>query len=65
MQLLLKILSGMANYVDPDQTLFGYAILPETLVYEILGHLLLTFSVLFCFVCFSHLPLHLLMFSLR
>ena len=40
----------MANYVDPDQTapsgavwsgstLFAYAILSETLVYEALGHL--------------------------
>ena len=39
----------MANSVDPDQTapeavwsgsaLFAYAILPETLVFEIIGHL--------------------------
>ena len=43
---LLKILSGMANSVHPDQTtpssgsaLFAYTILLETLVYEILGHL--------------------------
>ena len=51
MHLLLKILSGMANSVDLDQTapsgailsgsaLFGYAILSDTLVFEILGHLL-------------------------
>ena len=49
MQLLLKILSGMANSVDPDQTapkkhsdlsaLFANAILSDTLVFEILGHL--------------------------
>ena len=44
MQLFLKILSGMANSVDQDQAavssgsmLFAYAILSETLVYEILG----------------------------
>ena len=46
----LKIFSGMANSVDPDQiapegavwsgsALFAYAILSETLVYEILGYL--------------------------
>ena len=51
MQLFLKILSEMANSVDPDQTapsgavwsgsaLFAYAILLSTLVYEILEHLL-------------------------
>ena len=50
MQLFLKILSGMANGVDPDQTApsgavwsqsaqFAYAILSETLVFEISGHL--------------------------
>ena len=47
MHLLLKILSGMANSVDPDQTfprgavfaLFAYVILSDTLVFEILGHL--------------------------
>ena len=50
MHLFLKILSGMANSVDPDQTapsgavwsgsaLFAYVILSETLVFEILGHL--------------------------
>ena len=46
MHLLLKILSGMTNSVDPDQTavwsgsaLFAYVILSETLVFEILGHL--------------------------
>ena len=50
MQLFLTILSEMANNVDPDQTacsravwsgsaLFAYAILSDTLVYEILGHL--------------------------
>ena len=51
MQLFLKLLSEMANSVDPDQTapegavpvwtgsaLFAYAILSEILVYEILGH---------------------------
>ena len=49
MQLFLKILSGMANSVDPDKTdpsgsirsestLFAYAILSETLVRKILGH---------------------------
>ena len=47
--LRVKILSGMANSVDPDQTapegaawsgsaLFAYAILSETFVYEILGY---------------------------
>ena len=51
MQLLLKILSGMAKSVDPDQTapsgavwsgsaLFAYVILSEILVFEILRHLL-------------------------
>ena len=51
MQLFLKILSGMANSVDPDQTapkgvvlpgsaLFAYVILSEALVYGILRHLL-------------------------
>ena len=50
MQLFLKLLSGMVNCVDPDQTaplgavwsgsaLFAYVILAESLVYEILGHL--------------------------
>ena len=50
MQLFLKVFSGIANSVDPDQTapedavwsgsaLFAYAILLTTLVYEILGHL--------------------------
>ena len=50
MQLFLKILSGMANSVDPDQTspseavwsgsaLFAYVILSENLVFELLGHL--------------------------
>ena len=50
MKLFLKVLSGMANSADPDQTapsgavlsessLFVYAILSETLVYEILGYL--------------------------
>ena len=50
LQLFLKILSGMANSVDPDQTaslkavrsgsaLFVYADLSETLVYKILGYL--------------------------
>ena len=51
MQFFLKMLGGMANSTDPDQTapsgavwsgstLFAYAILPELLVYEILGDLL-------------------------
>ena len=47
MQLFLKILSGMANNVDPDQiavwsgsALFAYVMLSVTLVFEILGHLL-------------------------
>ena len=50
MQLFLKIPNGKANSVDPDQTvpseavwsgsaLFAYAILSETSVFEILGHL--------------------------
>ena len=42
MQWFLKILKRMANSVDSDQTalsLFAYAILSETLVYEILGNL--------------------------
>ena len=50
MHLLLKILSGMENSVDPDQTapteavwsgsaLFAFVILSDTLVFEILGHL--------------------------
>ena len=44
MQFFRKILSGMANSVHPDQTAVYtvciYAILSETLVYEILGQLL-------------------------
>ena len=51
MQFFLKILSRMANSVDPDQsapegtvgsgsTLFAHAILSKTLVYEIIGHVL-------------------------
>ena len=50
MQLFIKILSGMANSVDPDQTapsgavwygsaLFAYVILSDTLVFKILGYL--------------------------
>ena len=50
MLLYLKIFNGMANIVDPDQTvpseavwygsaLFAYVIFLETLMYEILGHL--------------------------
>ena len=50
MQLFLKILHGMANSADSDQTapsgavwsesaLFAHAILLGTVVYEILGHL--------------------------
>ena len=45
-QLFLKMLSGMANSVDPDQTavwsgsaLFAYGILSETLMFKILGDL--------------------------
>ena len=51
MQLFLKILSGMANSVDPYQiapseavcseaALFAYDNLSDTLVFKILGHLL-------------------------
>ena len=51
MQLFPKMLCGIVNRVDPDQTtssgevwfgstLFAYAILSDNLVYEILGHLL-------------------------
>ena len=51
MQVFLKILSVIANSVDPDQTApsgavwsgstqFAYAILSDTLVYKILGHLI-------------------------
>ena len=45
MLLCLRILNGMANSADPDQTapgsaLFAYAILSATLVCEILGNLL-------------------------
>ena len=51
MQLFLKVLGGMSVIVNPDQTapsgavwsgsaLFAYTLLSETLVYEILGHLL-------------------------
>ena len=46
MQLLLKILSGMANSVDLDQTAPDLGLhclhkpfLPETFAYGILGHL--------------------------
>ena len=50
MHVFFKMLIGMANSVDPDQTapegavwsgsaLFACAILSEILVYEILGHL--------------------------
>ena len=50
MQLFLKILNGMADSADPDQTaperavrsgstLFAYSIFSETLVYEIFEHL--------------------------
>ena len=48
MQLFLKILSGMANSVDPDQitptvlsgsAMFAYTVLSETFVYENFGHL--------------------------
>ena len=51
MQSFLKILSGVAYSVDPDQTapsgavlsgsaLFAYALLSETMGVQILGHLL-------------------------
>ena len=51
MQFFLKLISGMANSVDPDQTTpleaalsesaqFACGILSQTLVYDILGHLL-------------------------
>ena len=51
MQFIFKIINGMANSIEPNQTasegavwsgsaLFAYAILSDTLVYEILGHLL-------------------------
>ena len=50
MQLFFKMLSEMANSVDPDQTapegavwswsaLFAYATLSETWLFKILGHL--------------------------
>ena len=50
MQLFLKILSGIANSVNSDQTapsgaawsetaLFAYVILSDSLVFEILGYL--------------------------
>ena len=45
MQMFRKILSGMANNVDSDQTaplgsaLFAFVILSDTLVSKILGHL--------------------------
>ena len=50
MQLVPKILKGIANSLDPDQTapegavwsgsaLFAYVILSESLVFEFLGHL--------------------------
>ena len=46
MHLCLKIQSGMANSIDPDQeqsdlgsALFVCAVLTKTLVYKILGHL--------------------------
>ena len=50
MFLSLKMLSGMANSEDPDQTapsavwsgsaLLAYGLLSETLMFQILGHLL-------------------------
>ena len=56
MQLILKILSGMANSEDPNQSapsgsgyaLFACAILSEALVYKILGHLPHCLHVPFC-----------------
>ena len=50
MQLFHNLLSGMANSVGPDQNapsgavwsgsaLFAHVILPETLMFKILGHL--------------------------
>ena len=71
MQLFLKLLSGNANSVDPDQTapsgavwsgsaLFAYAILLATLVYEILGHLSYyeLLSSIFELILFSNDPLN-------
>ena len=47
MQLFLKILSGMAHSVDPDQTVpdlglhcLHVSFSSDTLVFEILGHVL-------------------------
>ena len=51
MHLFLKMLNGLANSVDTDQTvpsgavcsgsaLFAYGTLSETLLFQILGHLL-------------------------
>ena len=39
MQFFLKMLSGMVNSEDPDQTSGAYAILSESVVYKILRHL--------------------------
>ena len=55
MLLFLKVFSVIANSVDPNQTIpltylcwhrFAYAILSETLVYVILGHLPYCYKVL-------------------
>ena len=59
MQLFPKIPSGITNSVDPDQTapegavwsgctLFAYAILSDTLMYEILEHLPYSLLLWFC-----------------
>ena len=63
MQLFLKIPSGMANSVDPDETapegtvrtgsaLFICAVLLETLVKKILGYLLQCCCFFFCLFIF-------------
>ena len=51
-QLFLNILSGMANSIDwsdwSGSTLFAYAVLSESLVYEILGNLPYSLILLWC-----------------
>ena len=67
MQLFLKLLSRMANSVDPDKTsgavwsgcvLFAYALLSETLVYKILDIYHTTLSVLMLLEKSVHTILH-------